>query len=119
MNSPKEILFATLKHEETGEIPWVPFAGVHAGKLVEYNATEVLTDGDKLFEALMAVNRLYKPNGQPVVFDLQIEAEILGCELVWAKESPPSVKTHPCPRPRRFRACAPFRSPRTEGSLWF
>ncbi len=95
MNNPKEILFATLRHEETTQNPWVPFAGVHAGKLVGYNATEVLTDGDKLFEALMAVNKLYKPSGQPVLFDLQVEAEIMGCELVWAEEGPPSVKTHP------------------------
>lgn len=95
MTSPKEILFATLRHEETAALPWVPFAGVHAGKLVGYNASEVLSEGDKLFEALMGVNRLYKPHGQPVMFDLQVEAEILGCELVWAAEAPPSVRTHP------------------------
>jgi uroporphyrinogen decarboxylase len=95
MQSPKELLFATLRHEKTGAVPWVPFAGVHAGKLTGYDAKEVLTDEDKLFEALMAVNRMYKPNGQPVVFDLQIEAEILGCELVWSTDGPPSVKTHP------------------------
>ncbi|MGL6175021.1 MAG: uroporphyrinogen decarboxylase family protein [Cellulosilyticaceae bacterium] len=93
--SPKELLFATLKHEKVDKTPWVPFAGVHAGKLVGYNAEEVLTDSDKLLEALLEVNKLYKPNGQPVVFDLQIEAEVLGCELVWAVDGPPSVKTHP------------------------
>lgn len=43
----------------------------------------------------MEVNRLYKPHGQPVLFDLQVEAECLGCELVWAENAPPSVKTHP------------------------
>ena len=93
--TPKEILFATLRHEETDALPWVPFAGVHAGKLVGYHATEVLSEADKLFESLMAVNRLYKPHGQPVMFDLQVEAEILGCELQWAAEAPPSVRTHP------------------------
>ena len=93
--NPKEILFAVLRHEETTAIPWVPFAGVHAGKLVGYNAKEVLTDEEKLFESLMAVNRLYKPSGQPVLFDLQVEAEILGCELLWTTDGPPSVKTHP------------------------
>jgi uroporphyrinogen decarboxylase len=30
-----------------------------------------------------------------VVFDLQLEAEVLGCELRWADEVPPSVVTHP------------------------
>jgi len=93
--TPKETLFAVLRHEVTDTIPWVPFAGVHAGKLVGYNATEVLTDEEKLMESLMAVNKLYKPSGQPVLFDLQVEAEILGCELMWTTEGPPSVKTHP------------------------
>ena len=60
-----------------------------------YSAMEVLTDGEKLLESLLEANRVYDPDGQPVVFDLQIEAEILGCELMWAKYSPPSVATHP------------------------
>lgn len=93
--NPKEVLFSVLKHQQTDEIPWVPFAGVHAGKLAGYNATEVLTEEEKLYESLMAVNRLYKPSGQPVLFDLQVEAEILGCELLWTTEGPPSVRTHP------------------------
>ncbi|MBQ8953062.1 MAG: uroporphyrinogen decarboxylase [Clostridia bacterium] len=93
--TPKEILFQVLRHEKTDALPWVPFAGVHAGKLIGKSAKEVLTDEDALFDALMAVNRIYKPHGQPVMFDLQIEAEILGCDLVWDKDSPPSVKTHP------------------------
>lgn len=93
--NPKEILFATLRHEKTDVTPWVPFAGVHAGKLAGYDATEVLTDADKLYESLMAVNRLYKPFGQPVVFDLQVEAECLGCDLKWSKVGPPSVASHP------------------------
>lgn len=91
----KEILIKVLHHEMTDAVPWVPFAGVHAGKLTGAKAREVLTDENALFDALMAVNRLYQPHGQPVMFDLQVEAEILGCELVWSENSPPSVKTHP------------------------
>ncbi len=91
----KDLLLATLRHEPTPAIPWVPFAGVHAGKLKGYAAQEVLTDGDKLFESLLAVNQTYDPDGQPVVFDLQIEAEILGCELVWVEKGPPTVASHP------------------------
>ncbi len=93
--TPKDILIKTLKHESVDSVPWVPFAGVHAGKLLGYDATEVLQDGDKLYESLMQVNKLYKPSGQPVIFDLQVEAECLGCQLVWAKDAPPSVGTHP------------------------
>lgn len=91
----KELLFSALRHEATPRAPWVPFAGVHAGALIGADATEILTNEDTLVKALLEVNRLYKPDGQPVVFDLQLEAEILGCELVWAKDSPPSVSSHP------------------------
>ncbi len=89
------VLLQTLRHQKTDSLPWVPFAGVHAGKLIGKTAKEVLTDEISLFDSLMAVNKLYKPHGQPVLFDLQIEAEVLGCELAWAEDSPPSVKTHP------------------------
>jgi uroporphyrinogen decarboxylase len=91
----KSLLLKTLQHQPTSSVPWVPFAGVHAGKLIGYNAQSVLTDGNKLFEALVEVNRLYDPDGQPILFDLQVEAEILGCELLWAEDTPPSVASHP------------------------
>ncbi len=91
----KELCMRTMRHEQLDEVPWVPFAGVHAGKLKGYTAEEVLTDEDKLVESLLEVNRIYMPDGMPIIFDLQVEAEILGCELKWAKDNPPSVMTHP------------------------
>lgn len=93
--SGRELILRTLAHEPTPAVPWVPFAGVHVGKLKGYTAREVLVNPDALFESLLEANRLYTPDGQPVMFDLQIEAEILGCQLVWAEDSPPSVATHP------------------------
>ena len=91
----KDLLIRTLKHARLARAPWVPFAGVHAGHLKGYDATTMLTDADAAFESLMEVNRLYRPDGQPVIFDLQIEAECLGCELAWADDCPPSVTSHP------------------------
>jgi uroporphyrinogen decarboxylase len=91
----KDLLLAALRHEELSAVPWVPFAGVHAGKLRGYSAYEVLKDSKKLVESLLAVNQIYDPDGQPVIFDLQVEAEILGCDLLWAKSAPPSVASHP------------------------
>jgi uroporphyrinogen decarboxylase len=91
----KELIFSALRHEPLNNVPWVPFAGVHAGKLKGYNAEEVLTDGEKLLESLLEVNQLYNPDGQPVLFDLQLEAEILGCKLLWSKLAPPAVAAHP------------------------
>lgn len=91
----KELVFSVLRHEEPASVPWVPFAGVHAGKLTGYTAREILTNKEKLMESLLAVNEVYAPDGQPVLFDLQIEAEILGCKLIWADFAPPSVASHP------------------------
>ncbi|NSW53454.1 MAG: uroporphyrinogen decarboxylase [Anaerolineae bacterium] len=93
--SNKENLFAVFRHEQSEAVPWVPFAGVHAGKLKGYSGREMLTDAEKLYESLLEVHRVYDPDGMPVTFDLQIEAEILGCDLVWADEAPPSVVSHP------------------------
>ncbi|SHJ33781.1 uroporphyrinogen decarboxylase family protein [Parasporobacterium paucivorans] len=91
----KELLMKVLNHEDTGgQLPWVPFAGVHAGKLKGYSGKEVLTDASKLIESLREVHKLYEPDGMPIVFDLQLEAEILGCDLLWADYNPPSVITH-------------------------
>ncbi|MFO7887576.1 MAG: uroporphyrinogen decarboxylase family protein [Eubacteriales bacterium] len=91
----KNLIFDVLDHKEMKEVPWVPFAGVHAGKLKGYTAKEILTDEDKLVESLLEVKKLYNPDGMPIVFDLQIEAEILGCDLLWAEDNPPSVSSHP------------------------
>ena len=92
---PKELIFQALRHEETARCPWVPFVGVHAGKLLGYSATEMLSEQDKMLESILEAAKIYAPDGMPVIFDLQLEAEVLGCELVWAPEAPPSVKTHP------------------------
>lgn len=95
MMNRKEVILNLLRGEKVEKVPWVPFVGVHGGTLIGCDATEVLQNEDKLFAAIMKANQLYKPFGQPIVFDLQIEAEIFGCELRWAKDSPPSVMTHP------------------------
>ena len=93
--SGKERLFKVLRHEPTSSVPWVPYAGVHAGKLKGYTGPEILADGKKLLDALLAVNEVYDPDGQPVLFDLQVEAEILGCEMIWVDEGPPLIGSHP------------------------
>lgn len=90
-----ELVRAAYTHQPTPRPPWVPFAGIHAGALKGYTATEFLTDEEKLFQSLMEVNRLYMPDGQPVAFDLQLEVEVLGCELRWMDDNPPSVCSHP------------------------
>ena len=91
----KEILLETYRHHDVPRVAWIPYAGIHAAKLAGYTAKEILLDGEKCYAALMEVNRIYRPDGQVVLFDLQMEAEILGCQLKWADDAPPSVISHP------------------------
>lgn len=93
--TPKELLLATLESKPTLRPAWIPFAGAYASRLKGYTATEMLQSADKLTECLLEVNRIFKPDGECCIFDLQIEAEILGCDLVWADDGPPSVASHP------------------------
>jgi MtaA/CmuA family methyltransferase len=91
----KELVLAAVRGEKTSRPPWLPFVGCHGGKLIGRSATEYLQSADLMVEGLKKANELYRPDGLPVMFDLQVEAEILGCNLHWAEEVPPSVVSHP------------------------
>jgi len=91
----KELILKAMNNEELPRVPWVPYTGVQIGQLTGYNATELLQDGEKLFKSLIEAEKQYSPDGMPVVFDLQVEAEVLGCDLKWAEDSPPTVSAHP------------------------
>lgn len=91
----KEILLEALRGGTPERIPWVPFAGVHAGSLIGAEPELFLRDASLIEKGVLHVCERYKPDGVPIVFDLQIEAEMLGCELEWASETPPAVKSHP------------------------
>ena len=91
----KELITQAMRNEPVERVPWVPYTGVQIANLKGYTAEEVLKDGDKLLACLQESHRQYSPDGQPVVFDLQVEAEVLGCDLLWAENSPPTVSSHP------------------------
>ncbi len=91
----KELIQAAFALQPTDRVPWVPFVGCHGGSLIGVSATDYLQSTDNIVRgAEQAISR-YQPDGLPVVFDLQIEAEIMGCELLWADENPPAVCNHP------------------------
>jgi len=91
----KQLLKQAFALQETSRVPWVPFVGVHAASLLGVTAEEYLKSADLIVEGVTKAIELYNPDGIPVVFDLQLEAECMGCGLVWANENPPSVNTHP------------------------
>lgn len=91
----KEILLRALRGEETSRAAWVPYVGAHGGALIGETADKYLQSADLILKGLKKAHELYRPDGLPVMFDLQLEAEVLGCDLVWAKDGPPSVSSHP------------------------
>lgn len=91
----KDLIFEVLKGKKAERCPWVPYTGSQIANLKGYTAEEMFRDGDKLLECLLEAERQYCPDGLPPVFDLQLEAEVLGCELTWYHNSPPTVSSHP------------------------
>jgi MtaA/CmuA family methyltransferase len=91
----RERVLKAVQCEAVDRIPWVPFSGCHSGALIGATATEILQSEDLLVKGADAAVERYRPDGIPVTFDLQIEAEALGCELTWADENPPAVSQHP------------------------
>jgi len=90
----KQILFDALQNKKTERAPWVPFVGCHGGALINVDAETYLKSGELMVKGTLEAINQYQPDGIPVSFDLQIEAEALGCELLWAKENPPAVINH-------------------------
>lgn len=81
--------------QQVERVPWVPFVGVHGGFLIGAYAETYLKSSAKIIEGVDKAIEKYNPDGVPVVFDLQLEAEILGCKLQWAPHNPPAVISHP------------------------
>lgn len=90
-----KLLEKAFQLEELERVPWVPFVGVHGGRLIDVDAEAFLKSSKNIVDGLSKAIEYYQPDGIPVAFDLQIEAEILGCKLAWSKENPPAVISHP------------------------
>ena len=93
MNGKERVLKA-LHFQEVDRVPWVPFTGVHVAKLVNSDAETLLKNPDVLVEAVVLAAERYFADGVCSAFDLQAEAEALGCTLTWAKKNPPAVTGH-------------------------
>ncbi len=90
-----ELIKKAFALETVERAPWVPFVGVHGGFITGVDAEAYLKSADKVVAGVSKAIEEYNPDGVPVVFDLQIEAEILGCQLQWAPHNPPAVVSHP------------------------
>ena len=91
----KERIVNAFNCKVTDRVPWVPFVGSHAANLLGKSASEYLKSSDLIVAGVQEAIKRYQPDGIPVAFDLQLEAEVFGCRLKWADENPPAVVSHP------------------------
>lgn len=90
----KDLVLDALRYKEVERVPWVPFTGVHCATLIGLNAESYLRSVDNIVKGVKTAAERYLADGVCPVFDLQIEAEALGCGLKWSKKNPPAVATH-------------------------
>jgi len=93
MNS-KERILRTLELRQIDRVGWVPWVGAHAANLLGVSAKRFFTEADTLVEGVLKGYELYQPDGLPTLFDVQLEAEALGCEIAWSDDNPPAVIGH-------------------------
>lgn len=90
----KQLVLDAMKCKEVERIPWVPFVGCHAASLIDVDCESFFKSEDHIVNGVLKAVELYNPDGIPSMFDLQLEAEAMGCGLTYAKDNPPAVSTH-------------------------
>ena len=92
----KQMLIDAYRGKMTPKAPWVPYAGVHCAFLIEEDADTMLKDPELLAKGVVEAAKRYKADGIPLLFDLSVEANSVGCDLKWWPDNVPSVQNHPC-----------------------
>lgn len=92
----KQKLIDAYRGKRTDTPPWVPYSGVHCAFLLGEPADKMLKDPALLAKGVVNAAKRYKADGIPLVFDLSVEANSVGCDLKWWGDNVPSVQTHPC-----------------------
>jgi MtaA/CmuA family methyltransferase len=92
----KQKLIDAYRGKRTENAPWVPYAGVHCAFLINEPADKMLQDPALLAKGVVNAAKRYHADGIPLVFDLSVEANSVGCDLKWWPDNVPSVKNHPC-----------------------
>lgn len=104
----RELVLQALKFEETERAPWVPFTGVHCAQLLGMDADVYLQSVDNVVRGVEKAAEMYLADGVCPLFDLQIEAEVLGCNLKWSKKNPPAVTSHVLEEGKTLADLPPF-----------
>ncbi|MGD9290002.1 MAG: uroporphyrinogen decarboxylase family protein [Desulfobacterales bacterium] len=92
----KQMLIDATRGKRTEMPPWLPYAGVHCAALIDQPADTFLKDAELLAKGVVNAADLYHADGIPLLFDLSLEAESIGCEASYYEDNVPSIITHPC-----------------------
>jgi uroporphyrinogen decarboxylase len=92
----KQMLIDATRGKQTEKAPWVPYAGVHCAYLINEQADTYFKDPEILAKGVVEAARTYHADGIPLLFDLSVEAESVGCKLEYWEDNVPSVRSHPC-----------------------
>ncbi len=92
----KQMLIDATRGKQTEMAPWLPYAGVHCAALINEPADRFLKDADLLARGVVNAAEHYHADGIPLLFDLSVEAESLGCDASYWEDNVPSITTHPC-----------------------
>lgn len=108
MSTGRELVLQALRFEKPARSPWVPFTGVHCAQLLGIDADTYLKSADNVVRGVKKAAAQYMADGVCPLFDLQIEAEALGCELKWSKKNPPAVVGHVLEDGHKLEDLPPF-----------
>lgn len=92
----KQMLIDAYQGKRTDKAPWVPYAGVHCAFVINEPADKMLQDPELLAKGVVETAKRYKADGIPLMFDLSVEANAVGCGLKWWEDNVPSIANHPC-----------------------
>lgn len=112
----KQMLIDAYRGKRTIKAPWVPYAGVHCAFLINEPADKMLKDPELLAKGVVNAAKRYKADGIPLLFDLSVEANSVGCDLKWWADNVPSVTNHPCSN--KTPEQAGLRMPTKESGRW-
>ena len=90
--NPLERVKATLRFERTDRIPVIPEVAAVTARLRGKSVKEYVTSGEVLAECQLTAQETFQYDAVIAFADLCVEAEAIGCELVFPADNYPHVK---------------------------
>ena len=112
----KQLLLDATMGRKTEMAPWTPYAGVNCAFLIQENAETYLKSPELMAKGVSQAASAYQADGIPLLFDLSVEAEAMGCEVEYWTDNVPSVRTHPCEK--QTPAELALKPPRKDQGRW-